>query len=260
MNEKELLLQGFDPISLDEMSGIKLMNRIDTKYVMPMCKLLQLLQLAVHDYLVQEVDGERDIPYHTVYLDTDDMKMFHAHASGRRVREKIRVRTYESSAMTFLEVKNKNHRGRTEKKRIKVPSLHGLEEHGGTEFLFENARFALDEVSPQLENKFQRITLVNKGRTERVTIDSEIVFHNLKNDVTVDFERIAVVELKREKKSDSPIFSMLKQFHVSSTGFSKYCMGCAYTDEAYQTKLLVSRMKRFHKMQEWDRKHRFMRE
>ena len=35
MIDVEKILKQFEPISLSEMEGVKLMNRIDTKYVVP---------------------------------------------------------------------------------------------------------------------------------------------------------------------------------------------------------------------------------
>ena len=43
------------------MSGVKLMNRTDTKFVTTIDKLRQLLQLAQSDYYIQEIDGERSV-------------------------------------------------------------------------------------------------------------------------------------------------------------------------------------------------------
>ena len=88
------MLDIFGPVTLEEMSGIRLMNRTDTKYLLPLETLAVLLYYAAADYRVQEVAGERNIVYHTVYLDTVDKAMYRAHQNGRAVREKIRVRTY----------------------------------------------------------------------------------------------------------------------------------------------------------------------
>ena len=107
-------LSAFLPVSLEEMSGIRLMNRTDTKFVTSLDKLSLILQFAVTDYRVQEVEGTRNIAYRTVYLDTSGRDMYMAHQNGHRVREKIRVRTYVSSGLTFLEVKNKDNKGRTD--------------------------------------------------------------------------------------------------------------------------------------------------
>ena len=56
--------------------------------------------------------------------------MYLAHQNGRVIREKIRVRTYVSSGLTFLEVKNKNNKGRTDKKRIRVQGVNSLRQDG----------------------------------------------------------------------------------------------------------------------------------
>lgn len=99
--DKEQLLAAFTPISLEEMSGIRLMNRLDTKYVMTLDVLDAFLLLAARDYRVQQVEGERDIAYRTVYLDTANRGMYLEHLHGHAVREKIRVRTYVSSGLAF---------------------------------------------------------------------------------------------------------------------------------------------------------------
>ena len=55
----------FEPITLAEMSEVKLMNRIDTKFVTTVQKLTLLLQMAQDDYWIQEIDGERNLVYDT---------------------------------------------------------------------------------------------------------------------------------------------------------------------------------------------------
>ena len=52
------ILGTFAPITLEQMSSVKLMNRTDTKFVTNMAKLRLLLQMAQADYDVQEIDGE----------------------------------------------------------------------------------------------------------------------------------------------------------------------------------------------------------
>ena len=56
------------PVTLEEMSGIRLMNRTDTKYLLPLETLAVLLHYAAADYRVQEVTGERNIVYHTCFV------------------------------------------------------------------------------------------------------------------------------------------------------------------------------------------------
>lgn len=51
MTEILQTLKEYIPISLEEMSGIKLMNRTDTKYVTSYQILKEILLVARHDYL-----------------------------------------------------------------------------------------------------------------------------------------------------------------------------------------------------------------
>ena len=54
-------LSAFSSISLEEMSTIRLMNRTDTKYIVSLSALMDVLQRASNCYRVQEVQGERNI-------------------------------------------------------------------------------------------------------------------------------------------------------------------------------------------------------
>lgn len=76
--------------------------------------------------------------------------MYRMHHCGKKVREKIRVRTYLDTNDTFLEIKNKNNHGRTKKKRILVNSLESLhtESERVVPFLAEYAWYKLEEISP----------------------------------------------------------------------------------------------------------------
>ena len=69
------LLDTFIPISLDEMSDIRLMNRTDTKFVTTLPLLRQLLEMARDSYRVQEIEGNRLANYDTLYFDTPDHAM-----------------------------------------------------------------------------------------------------------------------------------------------------------------------------------------
>ena len=55
------LLKTFAPISLEQMSSVKLMNRTDTKFVTTQQRLQQLLTMALKDYYIQEIDGQRNL-------------------------------------------------------------------------------------------------------------------------------------------------------------------------------------------------------
>jgi hypothetical protein len=243
--------QQLPPITLEEMSCIKLMNRTDTKFVATLEQLDAFLLAVQGKYYIQEKDGERLATYHTTYLDTPDYRMFRMHQCGRKVREKIRVRTYLDTNDTFLEVKNKNNHGRTKKKRILVQGLDTLqaESERVTPFLAEHAWYTLDEVSPVIENWFSRITLVNFAKTERLTIDFNLRFHHLKSDGRDSLQRVAIIELKRDGNVSAPGLESIRGLRIERSGFSKYCIGSARTNKEWKSNNFKPRLSMIHKME-----------
>lgn len=234
------LLEAFDPITLDEMSGIRLMNRTDTKFVTTVPVLCSLLRHATADYRVQDINGERLSPYYTVYFDTPHFDMYIRHATGHANRQKLRIRSYVNSGLNFLEIKTKNNHGRTSKRRVAMkdfnPKQPDHEIHFGegsneyTSFLHQYLRYDAYTLHECIENSFNRITLVNKGKTERLTIDTSLFFHNLQTGIERALPNIAIIELKRDGLAYSPILSLLRQLRVKPMGFSKYCLGSAMTN------------------------------
>ena len=223
------LLNTFAPISLEQMSSVKLMNRTDTKFVTTQQRLQQLLKMALQDYYIQEIDGQRNLEYDTTYFDTQDFDMYCQHQYNHANRQKIRFRTYCISGLQFMEVKTKNNHGRTKKKRIEVKDMN-VNETEKRDFLSQNLHYSVDSLQPALNNHFSRITLVNKAKTERLTIDSQLSFHNLVNGEYKDMGNLVIIELKRDGRVPSPVLEMLRQLHIHPHGFSKYCMGSALTN------------------------------
>ena len=214
------------------------MNRTDTKFVTTLTMLRQLLQMAQTDYYVQEIDGQRNMLYDTTYFDTDHYDMYNVHQHGHSNRQKIRFRTYVSSNLQFMEVKTKNNHGRTKKKRIEVSDMD-LHDDVKREFLGRTLRYDIDCLMPHMHNYFHRITLVNKGKTERLTIDTQLQFNNIVSGQHKDMGDLVIIELKRDGMVYSPVLQMLRDLHIHPHGFSKYCMGAAMTNDS----LLVNRFK-----------------
>ena len=246
--EKALALP---PITLEEMSGIKLMNRTDTKFVATLEQLVAFLSAVKGKYFIQEIDDKRIASYHTTYFDTDDYDMYRMHHAGRCVREKIRVRTYLDNGATFLEVKNKNNHGRTKKKRITVGGVDTLQSEieNVAPFLGKHAWYTLEQVSPVIENWFNRITLVNFGKTERLTIDFNLKFHHLKSDGHDSLQHVAVIELKRDGNVPSPALDILRDTRIKRSGFSKYCIGSALTHKGLKRNNFKERLTMIGKME-----------
>ena len=236
------LLKDFDPITLDEMAAIRLMNRTDTKFVTNVQKLDELLRMAEGEYRIQDMEGKRNMPYYTLYFDTPRKDMFTAHHNGRKTRQKVRIRSYLESGMSFLEVKRKNNHGRTEKKRVQVFSKR-IADEGCQRFLGKWLPFSPDTLEEQIENRFHRITLVNRRLTERLTIDTGLRFRNLQTGGTCQLDDLVIIELKRDGRYPSPIREMLRRLRIFPSGFSKYCMGMALTDEALKKNRFKERLR-----------------
>lgn len=234
----EALLDKLPPITLEEMSGIRLMNRTDTKFVTTMPVLEQLLALCQGSYYAQYNCGHKIAPYRTIYWDDEEHSMFQRHQCGHKPRTKVRARTYVDSQLSFLEIKKKDNHGKTRKKRIAVPSLEDVMEHGtGEEFLKEHTPFYFlqpeegrTSIKARIQNQFQRITLVNKGHTERLTIDFGLRFKNFDSGIAHALPRTVIIELKRDGRQPSPILPLLRQLRIKPAGFSKYCIGTALTN------------------------------
>ena len=246
--EKTLLLP---PITLEEMSGIKLMNRTDTKFVATLEQLHSFLLAVRGKYYIQEIDGKRIASYHTTYFDTTDYQMYSIHHAGRQVREKIRVRTYLDSDQTFFEIKNKNNHGRTKKKRISIIGHHAIEQERENivPFMAKHAWYTIDEISPVIENWFNRITLVNFDKTERLTIDFNLRFHHFESDGHNRLQRVAVIELKRDGNVPSPALDILREIRIKRSGFSKYCIGSALTNNRLKKNNFKERLRTIGKME-----------
>lgn len=225
------------------MSGIRLMNRTDTKFVTNIATLRKLLKLAVWQYRAQEIEGKRQARYYTMYFDTPDMQMYTCHHSGHANRQKLRIRSYVDSGLNFLEVKTKNNHKRTRKKRTTMFDFAPLaparniafDSHDDNfkeydSFLRENLWYKPGIMEEAIENRFNRITLVNNNKTERLTIDTDLCFHNIHTGNDCSLPELAIIELKRDGLVPSPILSLLNELRIKPLGFSKYCIGTALTN------------------------------
>jgi hypothetical protein len=247
----DTIINKFSPITLDEMSNVKLMNRVDTKFVTTMPRLLQLLKMAQGEYFMQEIDGKRTSAYTTLYYDTPAFEMYINHHNGCLGRQKVRVRQYVDSGQTFLEVKNKNNHRRTRKKRIVINEfdINGDEKR---KFLEPLCWYDVDTLQPALRNWFDRITLVNKGKTERVTIDTNLRFHNFSSGIDNNLSQAVIIELKRDGNVSSSLLAMLRDLHIHPHGFSKYCIGTALTNPEIKQNRLKEKIHYVHRLIEMD--------
>ena len=244
----EELLTKLQPITLEEMSSIRLMNRTDTKFVTSKDNLARLLELAQGKYYAQFTDGSKIANYMTTYWDTDDYRFYMEHHNGRAPRQKVRVRTYMDSDITFLEIKTKNNHGRTKKKRVEVPGQQITGEGGNEEFLQEKVHLGLADIHPTVRNHFHRITLVNYGKTELLTIDYDVCFHNFETEQDADVGPLVIIELKRDGNVYSPVLDILRTLRIKPSGFSKYCIGSVMTNKGLKQNLFKQKLVKLRKL------------
>ena len=241
------ILKGFEPISLSEMESVKLMNRIDTKFAINIRQLPAILTKAQEAYFAQEIDGKRIATYDTMYYDTDDCDMYMRHHNRQLVRQKVRIREYVESQLTFLEVKRKNNKGRTKKKRLAIRDER-LEESAMSEFVAAKSRYHWEQLSPHLRTTFRRITLVNKAKTERLTIDMNLRWSNVVTGSETGFDDLVIIELKRDGNVSSPMIGILNEERVHPLKISKYCIGTALTNPAIKQNRFKGKIQRIKKL------------
>jgi hypothetical protein len=217
-----LNLSDFTPISLSEMGEVKLMNRTDTKFVFRVINLEKLLEKMQAFYKVLEVNDERIQTYKSLYFDTEDRKYYIDHHNSRVNRNKIRFREYVGSGLTFLEIKLKNNKGKTIKKRMRAAKISEKLSSEQKEYIEKIIGKKL-EVSAKQWINFSRLTFVHKTQKERLTIDINLSFENEKE--SGDLRDIVIAEVKQERMSrKSDFMRIAKEMSILPMRLSKYCI------------------------------------
>jgi hypothetical protein len=227
------LLSELQPIDLSEMKSIKLMNRIDTKYLATTPDVAAMLALAKEDYRVQIVDGAPTGTYDTMYYDTEGLDMYVLHHNRRLKRQKIRTRVYVNSGIAFLEIKNKNNKGRTKKVRVSInlEDFMSFEANpAAKDFFFNESSYPLNGLTPHVRTRFDRITLVNKRKTERLTIDMNLRFENMRTGEKRALPGLVIIELKQDGLCYSEMKEILRSLRIMNKKVSKYCVGTVLTN------------------------------
>lgn len=233
-------LNTYEGITLSQMQKVRLMRRIDTKFVCSASLLPSLLASACRAYMAQEIDGRRAAQYYTLYYDTPRLDMYLAHLHGHANRQKLRVRSYVNSGLNFVEIKTKNNHGETRKQRVQIQDFSPLQpdyslsfgtgqQQQADELISRVLNYEAAMLRPKLENRFRRITLVDYGMSERVTIDFDLRVRNLITGLELALPNIVIIETKRSGLRPSTIQPLLHNLGIKPAGFSKYAVGMALT-------------------------------
>jgi hypothetical protein len=223
MDDLADILTLFKPITLEEMDHVKLLDRLDTKFIFSKEKLPALLEQMKDDYRVLEVKGLRISRYETRYFDTHDFRLYLHHHNGKLNRYKIRFRKYTDSDTTFFEIKLKNSKGRMIKKRVQVNDIDDIIKGTAEELLLSKTKLPSGIFKPSLNVYYSRMTFVSLISNERLTIDTGLNYSYLSKKIS--FPHLVIAEIKQAKTTTSPFVSLMHSHHIRELPISKYCLG-----------------------------------
>jgi hypothetical protein len=242
IDELKNIVDSFKPVSLEEMDSVKLMDRYDTKYLLPVRRVPELLKMMAVDYRVLEVNSTRISGYNTTYLDTADYSFYTHHITGREGRMKIRFRKYLSTGTTFLEIKKKNKKQKTVKWRIENELCDNAFDQAACEFINNHLPFNSAELKPVISNSFKRITFVRFDIPERITLDLDLSFTG-PDGRSRELPLVAIAELKSQGLAvRSPFYGLIRSLSFFPVGFSKYCTGLAMLYEVPRKNFLKEKI------------------
>jgi len=210
--------------SVDLIEKRSLQERVDSKFVLALGRLPDLL-IGLETAYARICQGEKvQGTYRTLYYDTEDFLCLRDHERGRRPRFKVRFRHHVDRGLSFLEVKRRCLNESTVKSRWPMPF--------GFEHMDKNSQDRVRQVSPlpaerlmtTLRVDFHRMTLVGIETEERVTIDTGIVFTSSSG--FYQWPQLVIVEVKQVRLAQrTPIMQALRQMDAAPHAISKYCLG-----------------------------------
>ena len=200
-----------------------LQRRIDRKFLLGGLALPPLLDRLRSAYVLLLAGDREWARYKSVYFDTPERELFHAHRRGLRPRYKVRIRHHLDRSLSFLEIKHKERSGRTTKMRLDVPFAAGALTERERRFIEAHAPVAAARLVPCVSISFLRLTLLGREAHERLTIDRRL---RLSDGVRVEeFPNVVVVEVKQERQVTAGAVAALLAQQAREASVSKYCLG-----------------------------------
>jgi len=244
------LLTPFEGYGLNDLNNANLMNRVDSKFMLPLSFLPKLLAHLQGHYRVLDIQGKRFFSYYNQYFDTPELDLYKAHHNGKLNRYKVRQRRYVDTATEYLEVKLKNNQSRTVKTRIKL-SQGNNQQTDCAAFIKEQMQNNFADLNISQQSGYNRIALANEEKAERLTLDFNLWYNTPKGDKKITLPGFFIAELKQSKKTKhSPFYRLMSKHHIFPVSFSKYCIGCAllYPErlKANRFKSVLTRIKQLH--------------
>ncbi|MDO6488481.1 polyphosphate polymerase domain-containing protein [Colwellia sp. 6_MG-2023] len=250
----EEALSLFNSHGLNDLDAANLMNRVDSKFILPLAFLPDLLIQLKSSYTVLEINSNRVSSYHNQYFDTPNMSLYHDHHNGKLNRYKVRRRRYVDTNTEFLEVKLKNNKKRTIKSRIKLAGEEN-EYARCAQFIDKKMHINVNTLDISQQGGYKRIALANEAQAERLTLDFDLWYQDRRGNNNVKLPGFFIAELKQNKKSKRSLFyQLMSTNNIFPTSFSKYCIGCALlyntSIKSNQFKAILSHIEKLNRIEQ----------
>lgn len=245
----EFSVASFDAIGLDELNRkAEMLDRLDRKYLVPRHRLIMLLEELRTAFDVLEIDRQREFTYATTYFDDEELSSYYDHHQGRRKRWKVRIRHYKNADFIYLEVKTKECRSMTVKRRLKIAENVVELDQASIDFINDCHRKSYGTgltgaLRPVIAMEYNRITLVAKDGGERLTIDNDLQFSANQIVNGPDVEKY-IIETK-SARGNGLADRVLRSLHLQPTKHvSKYCLGMAATGQTARQNTFLPALRR----------------
>lgn len=244
------LLQTFSAISLNQLNTqASLMNRIESKYLIHEQQLGDLLIELQQDFKILEIWGQKLFSYDNIYMDTMGLDFYHAHNNGDASRIKMRTRHYIESGLSYFEFKQKKWNVMRKFRYDINIANHGVLDTTAYAFINDVYSSLYEEdfgkiVFPSLKTRYKRCTLVHKEIAEKITIDLNVWFQQVRwSDETFEVPNLVIIEFKAEQKN-SPTKAIFDRYGlVANKSCSKYCLGNYFLGNVQQYERFVPTIK-----------------
>ncbi len=219
--------ESFPAASAELRDSRDLLRRVDTKFLAHQDTAAAILASLTGDYAALTVPSGNLATYRSLYFDTDDLRCFHDHRRGRRLRHKIRIRHYPERHVSFLELKSKRNDVITAKVRRPLPFREEWLGPAELDFLRPFVDLPVEALRPTLRIDFQRLNLLGLASAERVTVDIGLAAEGLDGS-RWSFGDLVVIEVKQSPFCvRTPVMRALSAAGLRETSMSKYTAAMA---------------------------------
>lgn len=208
----------------------KLLERNDTKFLVPSSLATWILARVIGDYKIVHRRGSPISPYRTDYYDTTDLRCFFDHVHGKHPRFKVRIRRY-LDGKCFFEVKTKQSCGSTRKYRLRRTNADMAMSIHERDLVRTKTGLDVSDLRRSVGVNYLRLTLVSPNTDERVTVDLNVTLRVGAQQIC--FPNVAIFEAKqRALDAKTPIVRALASHGIRPSGASKYCSAMALADDS----------------------------